>query len=50
MAGLLTGKRTVLGPYSRDGKDHRLSRRRRRCCIRSSLRAVGLEEPLMTQP
>src|SRR6201999_4377219 len=34
----------------RHGKDHRLGRRRRHCCVRRGLRPVGLEgaAPLMT--
>jgi hypothetical protein len=43
-----TGKGTVGGPYSQDGKDHRLSRRRCHHCVCSDLLAILAERAQMT--
>jgi hypothetical protein len=48
MAGFRAGKRTVRGPYPRDGKDHRLSRRRCHYCVCSDLLAILAEKAQMT--
>jgi hypothetical protein len=43
-----TGKGTVRGPYSQDGKDHRLSRRRCHYCVCSDLLAILADRAQMT--